>query len=188
MNFNMIPPFDQESADAAQSRQNQLTKPTGALGQLEALSIQLAGITGKVRPQFPRKAVIVMAGDHGVVMEGVDLYGGRLESEDPTVIAAGLKGADFTGARLVGVRFDALDLSGADYAGALLDGSEFNSVNLSGASMRGASWGPPRHISGLVDNYGTGLTFFNDVTCPDGKPTKEGSYDQSACRLPRTSK
>lgn len=74
MNFSIIPPFDQESADAAQSRQNQLTKPTGALGQLEALSIQLAGITGKVRPQFPRKAVIVMAGDHGVVTEGVSAY------------------------------------------------------------------------------------------------------------------
>ncbi len=74
MNITPIPPFDQASADAAQERQAQLTKPAGAMGQLEALSIQLAGITGNPRPQFPRKAVIVMAGDHGVVIEGVSAY------------------------------------------------------------------------------------------------------------------
>ena len=74
MNITPIPPFDQASADAAQARQAQLTKPAGAMGQLEALSIQLAGITGNPRPQFPRKAVIVMAGDHGVVIEGVSAY------------------------------------------------------------------------------------------------------------------
>lgn len=74
MNISPIPDFDQDSAAAAQARQAQLTKPAGSLGQLETLSIQLAGITGKTRPQFPRKAVILMAGDHGVALEGVSAY------------------------------------------------------------------------------------------------------------------
>jgi nicotinate-nucleotide--dimethylbenzimidazole phosphoribosyltransferase len=74
MNFPTIPAYDHETAEKARIRQNQLTKPLGALGQLEALSIQLAGITGQVRPHFPQKAVIVMAGDHGVALEGVSAY------------------------------------------------------------------------------------------------------------------
>jgi nicotinate-nucleotide--dimethylbenzimidazole phosphoribosyltransferase len=60
--------------DAARARHDTLTKPQGSLGRLEALSIQLAGITGQARPQIRHKAIITMAGDHGVVAEGVSAY------------------------------------------------------------------------------------------------------------------
>jgi nicotinate-nucleotide--dimethylbenzimidazole phosphoribosyltransferase len=70
----IIPDFDTEAASQAQNRQNQLTKPTGSLGQLETIAVRLAGITGNPRPQFHRKGVIVMAGDHGVALEGVSAY------------------------------------------------------------------------------------------------------------------
>ncbi|HMR68213.1 MAG TPA: nicotinate-nucleotide--dimethylbenzimidazole phosphoribosyltransferase, partial [Anaerolineae bacterium] len=43
-----IQPLDQAAMAAAQSRQSQLTKPEGSLGRLESLSIQLAGITGRL--------------------------------------------------------------------------------------------------------------------------------------------
>lgn len=69
-----IRPLDEGAMKAARERQDQLTKPTGSLGRLEALAVQLAGITGEVRPRLPRKAVIVMAGDHGVTAEGVSAY------------------------------------------------------------------------------------------------------------------
>lgn len=69
-----IPPLDQEAMAAAQARQDQLTKPRGALGRLEALSIQLAGMTGQTVPHLTHKVVLVMAGDHGVVAEGVSAY------------------------------------------------------------------------------------------------------------------
>ena len=69
-----IAPLDEASMAAARARQDALTKPQGSLGRLEALSIQLAGITGRPRPRVPRKAVIVMAGDHGVVRNGVSAY------------------------------------------------------------------------------------------------------------------
>jgi len=67
----MIRPLDREAMIAAQSRQDALTKPQGSLGRLEELSVQIAGIQGKPIPQMRRKAVIVMAGDHGVVAEKV---------------------------------------------------------------------------------------------------------------------
>lgn len=72
--FPKIPALDLEAAAAAQERQNQLTKPAGSLGQLEALAVQLAAVSGKERPSVGRKAVIVMAGDHGVTREGVSAY------------------------------------------------------------------------------------------------------------------
>jgi len=58
----------------ARARQDALTKPLGSLGRLEELSIQLAGIQGKPIPQIRNKAIITMAGDHGVVAEGVSAY------------------------------------------------------------------------------------------------------------------
>lgn len=59
---------------AARSRQERLTKPSGSLGRLEALSVQIAGITGEQRPEIRHKAVVVMAGDHGVAAEGISAY------------------------------------------------------------------------------------------------------------------
>ena len=76
-----IPDFDVKSAGQAQQRQNTLTKPSGSLGRLETLSIQLAGICGVSRPTFPRKAVIVMAGDHGVTEEGISAYPSEVTGE-----------------------------------------------------------------------------------------------------------
>jgi nicotinate-nucleotide--dimethylbenzimidazole phosphoribosyltransferase len=53
-------------------RQNSLTKPAGSLGRLEELSVQLAGIAGTCPPPVPqRPAVVVAAGDHGVLAQGV---------------------------------------------------------------------------------------------------------------------
>ena len=69
-----IGPLDQAAMRAAQARQDSLTKPRGALGRLEAISIQVAGITGRALPCLRHKAVLVMAGDHGVAAEGVSAY------------------------------------------------------------------------------------------------------------------
>jgi nicotinate-nucleotide--dimethylbenzimidazole phosphoribosyltransferase len=69
-----IPPPDLAAAESARARQATLTKPPGSLGRLEELSIQLAGLTGRAQPSVARKAVIVMAGDHGVTAEGVSAY------------------------------------------------------------------------------------------------------------------
>jgi nicotinate-nucleotide--dimethylbenzimidazole phosphoribosyltransferase len=59
---------------SARARQLALTKPPGSLGRLEELAVHLAGITGSPMPRVPLKAIAVMAGDHGVVEEGVSAY------------------------------------------------------------------------------------------------------------------
>lgn len=69
-----IGPLDASAVAAAEARQGVLTKPPGSLGRLETLSIQLAGIHGEPIPQVRGKAVIVVAGDHGVASEGVSAY------------------------------------------------------------------------------------------------------------------
>jgi nicotinate-nucleotide--dimethylbenzimidazole phosphoribosyltransferase len=70
-----IGPLDEAAMTAARARQARLTKPPGSLGRLEDLSVQLAGISRRCPPPVPvEKAVIVFAGDHGVVAEGVSAY------------------------------------------------------------------------------------------------------------------
>ncbi len=67
----MIKPLDAGAMAGARARQETLTKPPGSLGRLEELSLQLAGIQGSPVPRTKHKAVITMAGDHGVVAEKV---------------------------------------------------------------------------------------------------------------------
>lgn len=69
-----IHPLDKAAMTTAQARQNSLTKPAGSLGRLEELSVQLAGITGQAIPAIKDKVIVTMAGDHGVVAEGVSAY------------------------------------------------------------------------------------------------------------------
>ena len=73
---------DQEARRKARERQNQLTKPPGSLGRLEELSVQLAGIQRTPRPKVGRKAILTMAGDHGVVAEGVSAYPQEVTAPD----------------------------------------------------------------------------------------------------------
>ena len=74
MHYPTIPPIDKQAAKQAQARQNRLTKPPGSLGRLEEISIQLAGMKAYPMPEVSRKAVIVMAADHGVALEGVSAF------------------------------------------------------------------------------------------------------------------
>ena len=74
MRLPAIPKIDTVAQAEALRRHNSLTKPAGSLGRIEELGIQLAAITGKVKPSVARKAVIVMAADHGVAREGVSAY------------------------------------------------------------------------------------------------------------------
>lgn len=69
-----IEPIHSDFVEQANDHLNQLTKPQGSLGKLEDIARQVAGITGEVKPLFNKKAVIVMAGDHGVCEEGISAF------------------------------------------------------------------------------------------------------------------
>src|SRR5882757_2056080 len=66
--------LDEEASAAARARQAQLTKPPGALGELETLAIMLAGWQGRVQPSIERVHISVFAADHGVADEGVSAF------------------------------------------------------------------------------------------------------------------
>ncbi|MGE0081931.1 MAG: nicotinate-nucleotide--dimethylbenzimidazole phosphoribosyltransferase [Thiohalomonadaceae bacterium] len=58
----------------AEARQRVLTKPLGALGELEHAAIRLAALQGTACPGVDKVHVAVFAGDHGVAARGVSAY------------------------------------------------------------------------------------------------------------------
>jgi nicotinate-nucleotide--dimethylbenzimidazole phosphoribosyltransferase len=73
--FPAIAAPDVVAEAAARARQDTLTKPTGALGRLEDLSVWVSACQGVCPPrQFERARVVVFVGDHGVTAAGVSAY------------------------------------------------------------------------------------------------------------------
>ena len=107
--IEMIKPLDEKAIAKAQARQNLLTKPQGSLGRLEELSIQLAGSQGRLIPQIRHKAIITMAGDHGVVAEGVSAYPQEVTSQMVYNFLSGGAGINVI-ARQVGARIIVVDM------------------------------------------------------------------------------
>ncbi len=70
------PTHTNDSALAArlQHRLDQLTKPRGSLGRLEALALQIGLIQGRERPRFEAPQLVVFAADHGLAAHGVSAY------------------------------------------------------------------------------------------------------------------
>ncbi|MGH7322952.1 MAG: nicotinate-nucleotide--dimethylbenzimidazole phosphoribosyltransferase [Candidatus Rokuibacteriota bacterium] len=65
---------DPRLALAAQAHLDRLTKPRGSLGRLEELAARLVVITGQELPRIDAPVIFTLAGDHGVVAEGVSAY------------------------------------------------------------------------------------------------------------------
>lgn len=90
MVFPPVVPPDTDAAAAARTRQDTLTKPRGALGRLEDLSVWVASCQGHCPPkQFERARIVVFAGDHGVARSGVSAYPPEVTSQMVANIAAG---------------------------------------------------------------------------------------------------
>jgi nicotinate-nucleotide--dimethylbenzimidazole phosphoribosyltransferase len=104
-----IGPLDADAMRAAEARQLQLTKPPKALGRLETLSIQLAGIQGREQPVIVDKAIAVMAADHGVTAEGVSAFPAEVTPAMVFNMAAGGAGINVIG-RHVGARVVVTDV------------------------------------------------------------------------------
>jgi nicotinate-nucleotide--dimethylbenzimidazole phosphoribosyltransferase len=88
-----FPPIDAPdgaAGDAALARQATLTKPPGALGRLEELSVWVAACQGVCPPrQFERPRVVVFAGDHGVTEAGVSAFPSEVTGQMVANFAAG---------------------------------------------------------------------------------------------------
>lgn len=104
---NRVAPLDGSAMAEARQRHDRLTKPRGALGRLERLAIQVAGIRGEARPRLADKAVVVMAADHGVTAEGVSAYPAEVTAQMVQAIVRGTAAVSVlgrqSGARVVPV-------------------------------------------------------------------------------------
>ena len=69
-----IQDIDSGYGEQTRAYQNTLTKPMGSLGKLERLSIELASITRAFPLAAGRKVIFTLAGDHGIVEEGVSTF------------------------------------------------------------------------------------------------------------------
>ena len=69
-----IQPVEQGWIQKARQRTAQLVMPTRALGRLHEIAERFCGIGQTLEPAIKRKAILVMAGDHGIVEEGVSAY------------------------------------------------------------------------------------------------------------------
>ncbi len=69
-----IEKIDYSLAAKTQRRLDGLTKPQGSLGRLEELAKQIVEITRNENPPIKNKVIFTMAGDHGIVEEGVSAY------------------------------------------------------------------------------------------------------------------
>jgi len=107
--IKLIKPLDEGAMVKARARQDILTKPEGSLGRLEELSIQLAGIQGKPVPEINHKAIITMAGDHGVVAEGVGNWSQEVTAQMVENFLGGGAGINVI-ARQVGARIIIVDM------------------------------------------------------------------------------
>ena len=72
--INNIQPIENLWIQKAREQTAQLVMPTRALGKLHDISERLCGIQKTLKPSMNRKAVLIMAGDHGVANEGVSAY------------------------------------------------------------------------------------------------------------------
>ncbi len=69
-----LPAADQTARKAASERNDQLTKPPGALGRLEELAIWYAGWCGQAAAKITAPQVVVFAGNHGVTAQGISAF------------------------------------------------------------------------------------------------------------------
>ena len=72
--LSAITPPDQELFKKARERLDQMAIPRGSLGRLEECAQRVVAITGSMKPSVAQKTIVVFAGDHGVVEEGVSAF------------------------------------------------------------------------------------------------------------------
>ncbi len=88
----VVPAVDAEARRRARARAHDLLMPSRALGRLLDLGEQVAGIAGFPTPDLSRKAIVVMAGDHGVTAEGVSAYPSEVTGQMVHGFSAGMAG------------------------------------------------------------------------------------------------
>jgi nicotinate-nucleotide--dimethylbenzimidazole phosphoribosyltransferase len=84
-----MPNLDEDSRAVVLRKLDGKTKPRGSLGRLEELAASLAAMQGSDRPVTSPRAIVVMAGDHGVAQQGVSAYPSEVTAQMVANFASG---------------------------------------------------------------------------------------------------
>lgn len=155
--INNIRPLNEQAKAKAQERQDNLTKPQGSLGRLEELSIQLAGIQGKTIPRIKNKAIVVMAGDHGVVAEKVGNWPQEVTAQMVLNFLGGGAGINVI-SRQAGIRIAVVDMGVATN----LDSNPQLLSRKVAPGTNNIALGPAMTIEQAVQAIETGIKVVND--------------------------
>ena len=150
------PPHEVAMAEA-RARQDDLTKPAGSLGRLEELSVQLAGIQGKASPRIEEKAVITMAGDHGVLAENIGNWPQEVTAQMVENFLNGGAGINVL-ARLTGARIVFVDMGVASD----LKPHPQLTVRKAGYGTANMCHGPAMSLEQAVQAIEAGIEIVND--------------------------
>jgi nicotinate-nucleotide--dimethylbenzimidazole phosphoribosyltransferase len=89
MHLPTLPTLDRSALPGLQAHLDDLTKPQGALGRLEALALQLGWIAGEAGPEDPEAYILTFGGDHGIARHGVSAFPPEVTPQMVANIAAG---------------------------------------------------------------------------------------------------
>lgn len=102
-------PLDPALRPRIQAHLDDLTKPQGALGQLEEVAGRLAWIAGDLRPRDPEAFLLTFAGDHGITRHGTSAFPSEVTPQMVANLAAGGAAAAVF-CRQLGIRHRTVDV------------------------------------------------------------------------------
>jgi nicotinate-nucleotide--dimethylbenzimidazole phosphoribosyltransferase len=156
-----IGPLDAEATKKARERLEQLTMPHWALGRLMDMAEQLAGMTGSIRPALDKRIIVVMAGDHGVVQEGVSMFPQEVTAQMILNFLAGGAGINAL-SRVSKSDVAVVDMGIAGTLGNVPSGAKFFSKSVASGTMNMAA-GPAMTREQAIRSVEAGIEVANQL-------------------------
>ncbi len=88
-----VTPLERELEPRLRAAIDAKAKPQGSLGRIEVLAVHVGLITKSPRPNLGKAALLVFAGDHGIVAEGVTAYPSEVSTLIAQMVLEGKAGA-----------------------------------------------------------------------------------------------
>jgi len=157
-----IEKIDYSLGEKTQKRLDNLTKPQGSLGRLEELAKQLVEITRKEEVPLKNKVIFTMAGDHGVVEEGVSAFPKEVT---PQMVYNFLRGGAAISvlAKHGDIKVIVVDMGIASE----IDNSKFNSQNFKNKKVnfgtKNITKGPAMSKDEAIKSIESGIEVFEEI-------------------------
>jgi nicotinate-nucleotide--dimethylbenzimidazole phosphoribosyltransferase len=159
--LKQIEPQDPATRAAAHARLDQLAIPYWALGRLMDLAEDLAGMTRSLHPRVAKRTIVTMAGDHGVIAEGVSKYPQEVTGQMVHNFVAGGAGINAL-ARQADARVVVVDMGVAADLHKLAESGKILSRRI-GPGTRNMAQGPAMSREEAVQALEAGISIAQDL-------------------------